>query len=111
MYIIYEYNVYVLLGDIMLFKNPQNGYVKESSVPWLWTLLFGLFYFMYKGIWAHVGILFLFSCVAVSTECTAISYGACIAYAFFANTIVRNHYLSKGWVEITDSVTPTDTTN
>jgi hypothetical protein len=27
----------------MKFQNPQNGYIEETSAPWLWTLLFGLF--------------------------------------------------------------------
>src|SRR5262244_3176948 len=37
----------------MKFRNPSNGYVEESSCPWLWCLLFGAFYFMAKGIWFH----------------------------------------------------------
>ena len=43
----------------MVFKNPINGYMEASNTMWLWCLLFGVFYFAYKGIWIHVFIGFL----------------------------------------------------
>jgi hypothetical protein len=29
----------------MIFVNPTNGHRTEVTLPWLWTLLFGGFYF------------------------------------------------------------------
>lgn len=77
----------------MKFKNPANGYIKEvSSLAWLWTLLFGIIYFAVKGVWTHVFVgLFL----AIITA--GISW---LIYPFFAKSILRNHYLEKGWIEI-----------
>ena len=76
----------------MHFKNPTNGYVESSSVPFLWCLLFGCLYFAVKGIWSHVFISF------VLALCTAgISW---LIYPFFARSIVYKAYARKGWQEI-----------
>ena len=75
----------------MIFKNPSNDYIEESSLAWLWTLLFGCFYFAVKGVWSHVLISFclgLFTC--------GLSW---IVYPFFASGIIRKSYLKKGWIE------------
>ena len=76
----------------MLFQNPSNGYIEESSNCGLWTLLFGFFYFAVKGIWTHAVVGFLVAC------CTfGISW---LIYPFFATEIVRKSYLKRGWREI-----------
>jgi hypothetical protein len=77
----------------MSFKNPSNGYIEEASAPWLWTLIFGCFYFAAKGIWTHFVVGFL---LALFTA--GISW---LVYPFFARSIVRGHYGRKGWVEVT----------
>ena len=80
----------------MKFVNRTNNYVEEASLPWLWTLLFGPFYFAVKGIWTHcfVGLI-----LAILT------YGiSWIAYAFFAGYIVKRHYLRRGWVEAEEHI-------
>ncbi len=33
----------------IIYENPSNGYREVSSAPWLWTLVFGPFYFGVKG--------------------------------------------------------------
>ena len=40
---------------VMMFKNPSNDFVQETSSPlsWLWVFLFGFLYFAVKGIWTH----------------------------------------------------------
>jgi hypothetical protein len=76
----------------MRFKNPDNGYEESANHPWLWTLIFGFIYFAVKGIWTHAVISFV---LAVATA--GLSW---IAYPFFANGIVRRHYLRRGWREI-----------
>lgn len=76
----------------MQFKNPSNGYIEEVSYTWLWVLLFGCFYFMVKGVWTHVLASFL---------CAILTSGVSwLIYPFFAPSIIRKHYLRKGWVEI-----------
>lgn len=76
----------------MIYENPANGYREESSAPWLWTLLFGLFYFAVKGIWKHVFISLFLACFTFG-----ISW---FFYPFFAGNIVRTHYLRKGWTPV-----------
>lgn len=76
----------------MKFRNPANDYVEELSAPWLWCLLFGGFYFIVKGVWAHALISFLLSIVTVGL--------IWFVYPFFANGIMKKHFLIKGWVEV-----------
>jgi hypothetical protein len=73
----------------LTFTNPLNGYTETSSCPWFWTLLFGPLYFAAKGVWTHfiAGILLgLMTC--------GLSW---FVYPFFANGIIRNYYLRRGW--------------
>jgi len=76
----------------MVFENTANGYRETPSIPWLWTLLFGSFYFAFKGIWSHAFISFVLACVTVGLSW--------FIYPFFARGIVRTHYLKRGWKEI-----------
>jgi hypothetical protein len=76
----------------MAFRHPTNGYVETCGAPWLFALLFGGFYFLAKGIWAHA---------AISLILTIPTFGwAWLIYPFFARGIVRAHYLSRGWTEV-----------
>ena len=76
-----------------VFQNPMNNYQeKVSSSVFLWVLIFGSFYFMVKGIWAHA---------VISLICAVCTFGASwLIYPFFAKGIVRRNYLKKGWIEI-----------
>ena len=76
----------------MKFKNPANGYIEDSSAPWLWTLLFGGLYFAYKGVWRHLFISFI---LAILTGLVSWLF-----YPFFASEIIRKSYLRKGWIEV-----------
>lgn len=76
----------------MRFENPQNRYIEASGSPWLWTLLFGTIYFAVKGVWTHV---------VVSLIAAVCTYGiSWLIYPFFAGSIIRSHYLRKGWREL-----------
>ncbi len=74
------------------FKNPSNGYSEEvSGATWLWCLLFGAFYFAFKGIWTHA---------VVSFGAAFLTFGVSwLIYPFFAKSIVENSYRKKGWIE------------
>lgn len=74
----------------MTFKNDKN-FVEDSSIPFLWCLLFGFIYFIYKGIWTHAVISLLLAIVTAGVSW--------IIYPFFASEIVRNKYLRDGWIE------------
>ena len=76
----------------LIYENPANHYQEASSAPWVWTLLFGVFYFAVKGIWRHAFIAFLLAFFTVGLSW--------LIYPFFANNIVRTHYLRKGWTPV-----------
>jgi len=76
----------------MEFRNPANNFIIEASYPWLWSLFFGPFYFLSKGIWNH----FLLS-ILLAPITLGLSW---LFYSFFAGEIVRKHYLSGNWEEI-----------
>lgn len=80
-------------NERMIFENPSNGYTEEtSSLAWLWTLLFGSFYFAVKGVWSHT---------IVSLFLGILTWGiSWLIYPFFASEIIRRNYLRGGWIEI-----------
>lgn len=80
----------------MKFKNKNNGYIEEtSSLTFLWVLLFGVFYFLYKRIWSHALISFGLAVIS-----SGVSW---FIYPFFGREIVRKNFLRSGWVEISDT--------
>lgn len=74
-----------------IYKHPTSGRVEHvGEHPWLWVLLFGFFYFAYKGAWAHA-VLGIFL--------AAITFGfSWLLYPFFARSIMKAHYERAGWV-------------
>lgn len=83
--------------SVIKFQNPTNGYIEEVNKfnSGVWTLLFGCFYFMFKGIWVHALISFV---LAIITG--GISW---LIYPFFAGGIVVKNYRQRGWIEVTDT--------
>jgi hypothetical protein len=76
----------------MVFRNPANGYEERIESAWLWTLLFGCFYFAVKGVWTHAIAAFLLALM---------TYGlSWLVYPFFANRIMETHFLRKGWIKV-----------
>lgn len=76
----------------MRFKNTQNGYIEETSLTFLWVLLFGVFYFLYKKIWNH-----FFISLGLAIITAGVSW---LIYPFFGKRIVRQYYLRNGLVEV-----------
>ena len=74
------------------FKNPTNGYT-ETVTGWsmLWTLLFGCFYFAYKGVWGH-----FFIGLVLGMLTLGLSW---LVYPFFTPGILRKKYRQLGWTE------------
>lgn len=78
----------------MKFKNQSNGYIEEISAAWFWVLLFGAIYFAVKGVWNHA---------AASLILAILTFGVSwLIYPFFASSVMRTHYLRRGWVEVTN---------
>ena len=73
----------------MNFRHSQTNFVVTCNYPFLWTLIFGCFYFLEKGNYKHAIISLL------AAGCTAgISW---FIYPFFAKGIMTNYYLKKGY--------------
>ena len=90
----------------MIFRNPENGYVEKRSVPWLWGLIFGGFYFMIVGIWAPVIVWIIVAgtlYAAMGPPATVLMFVIGIVYACLAPSLVRKSYLRKGWTEIVET--------
>jgi hypothetical protein len=76
------------------FRNPYNGYSQSVTQvgAFLGCLVFGGFYFAYKGVWKH----FLIGWLAA--VCTfGVSW---FIYPFLAYECVRHSYLERGWKEV-----------
>jgi hypothetical protein len=74
----------------MTFANPTNGHQESVGPAWLWALLFGAFYFAYKGLWTHaiIGLVLAIPTFGISW----------VVYAFLAPRLVRQRYLRAGWL-------------
>lgn len=75
------------------FTNPANGYTIKFNrwVEFITCLVFGSFYFAYRGFWGHF---FLSAILAILTS--GISW---LLYPFFVEKIYTGHYLKRGWLK------------
>lgn len=72
------------------YQHPTSGRIEPVKLAWLWTLLFGVFYFAYKGVWGHAA----FSIIAALAT-FGISW---LIYPLFAGHAVRSHFERSGWI-------------
>lgn len=77
----------------MCFKHPISDYVEETSLQWLWTLLFGPLYFAVKGVWSHALLHLVLSLLIFGLPW--------LIYPFFASDIIYRHYMAHGWRHVT----------
>lgn len=90
----------------MKFRNPANSYVEEKNAPWLWCLLFGMFYFLFSGVFAHAFVMFIVTGVlyaSLGPPATLLVIIMQVLYCFAASNIIANYYLAKGWKLVDDS--------
>lgn len=76
------------------FRNPANGYIEPAttSLTWLWPLIFGPFYLVWRGYWGHAVISFVGA---------VLTFGLSnIAYAIAIYYIAPKRYLQHGWIEV-----------
>jgi hypothetical protein len=74
----------------MTFAHPVNGHVQRVGPAWLWALLFGAFYYAYKGMWRHAALLIVLVIPTLGL--------AWLWYAVKAPALLREHYLERGWI-------------
>ena len=76
------------------FKHPVSGEVIKMTTgfSWLWVLLFGCFWFGFKGMWGHA-VLALGLAIVTSGL-------AWLLYPFFTYRIVKRHCRMSGWLEV-----------
>lgn len=91
----------------MKFRNPVNGYVESKSIPWLWTILFGGFYFIANGLWAHTVIwlivaTLLYAFIGSPAEMYFSLITLNFVYAMAATDLIEGSYLKKGWTDVSD---------
>ena len=78
----------------MKFKNMENNYIETVSTQytWLWVLLFGPIYWVFKRIWFHA-ILHLFLAI--------VTFGLInFIYPFFSYSIIQKHFQRLGWKKL-----------
>ncbi|MEO8118023.1 MAG: hypothetical protein ABI606_01715 [Rhodoferax sp.] len=99
-------------GEMMAryFENPINAHREEiNGLTSAGALLFGLFFFAYKGIWRHfiiqllLVVIFFASFGAPGTMFAMVMW---IAYAVMAQGIVAANYLRNGWRESGANLSP-----
>jgi|GEM_PF-6247260 len=73
----------------VVFENPANGYKQEvdSVTSWLWTSIFGPFFFLFRGSTLHFFLWWLFAFTAIGP----------FIYPFFAASILRRMYYERGY--------------
>jgi uncharacterized membrane protein len=86
----------------MQFKNPQNDHVETvtSGLSWLWVLLWTPIYYAVKGIWTHAVASLVLGIIGWSATMGVGAVIIGIIYAFLNKSIVKSHYLRKGWIEV-----------
>lgn len=75
------------------FLNPANNYTeKTDGFIFLWYLLFGPLYFLYKGMYGWA---------VISLISAVFTYGFSHFFlCFFAPMLVDGHYRKSGWIEV-----------
>jgi len=82
----------------MRFQNPANGYVETVTRAGEANFWAGPFYFASKGVWSHA---------VMSTVLGIMTFGvSALIYPYYAQQIMRTHYLRMGWIELSESEQP-----
>lgn len=87
----------------MKFKNPTNGHIEQFTAPWLFTFLFGGFYFIGVGLWRPLLIWMLLSALlfgAMGPSAIVLVVIMNVVFAAAAGILLRDAHLRKGWVEV-----------
>ena len=80
------------------FKNPANDTVYQISDAWLWSLLFGPFYYVAHGAWA-TAVIYLGAAIVLAPTIIGVVI-VWLVGAALAEQMIANSYLRKGWIEV-----------
>ena len=71
------------------FRHSETNSVVTCNQAFMWTFIFGSFYFLLKGVYKH----------AITSLALAVFTGfmSWFIYPFFAKGIMTNYYLKKGY--------------
>ena len=95
-------------GIVMI--NPATGMkdLVTDGYAGFWVLLFGVFYFFYKGMWMEA---VLWVIIAVIVAIPTMGLGVIvldIVLAFIIGNLIRNSYRKNGWKDVVQSIGSTD---
>jgi hypothetical protein len=82
------------------FVNQAGHTDSAGDYSWLWALLFGVFYFMFKGVWRHVAIqvaLIVVAYALIGEPATLLVLVLWVAYAVMARGIVEAALCRRGY--------------
>lgn len=92
------------------FMNPANQYVEKATgvLTWLWALLLGPVYFLYKGAWQFAALyllipIYLTAGSQLHASDPYVTGALWIILAPFAYPAIKRTYRRSGWVETTPS--------
>ena len=79
-------------SDDMEFRNPSTGEIINIKNGAVWSLIFGVFYFLYKKVlnWALIAAVLAFLTVGISW----------VILPFFTNKILQKHFIKEGFTQI-----------
>lgn len=84
------------------FMNPANRYIEKvtGAWTWLWPLLFGPFYYIYKGAWPYA-FAYLLALILLGGGQTGVllSFVLWVVFAIAIYPVVRATYSRSGWIE------------
>jgi len=76
----------------LMYRHKRDGRMMTASTPWLWSLVFGGFYFLYRKAWMHSAIWL------VAAVCTLGL--AWLVYPFYAGKALTSTYKNRGWERV-----------
>jgi tRNA(Met) C34 N-acetyltransferase TmcA len=80
----------MLYRKIIKYENGETYIIeKNTKYAWLYTLLFGVFYFLYHKVYSHALISFFIGLIT-----SGLSW---LVYPFFANSIMEKFWLENGY--------------
>lgn len=75
----------------LIFQNPTNGHIEDCRHAMIWSLFFGPFYLGAKGAWGAAAFWIFFGICSLGITW--------LILPFFAEGLLRKHYLRLGWSE------------
>ena len=81
---------------IATFEHPSGNGHRESvsHLAVLWALLFGCFFFAWRGVWGHAVLSLLVAIVTFGL--------GWLVYALLAPAVLLGSYRRRGWFEVAD---------